>query len=478
MANIKTGPLVEDVRGAIGGVNFSRNKGGAVAYGKVKPTRAKSGSNARSRGILQEITSLWKSLTEAQRGAWLITAQGSLSKNKLGQMIQLTPLQLFTQCNINRSLIGLRPVLLPQLPQSVPMVTQLEPRALRSPLGFLDVLEVRTTAAVVGEYIIYATRPMSAGKFAPRMSEFKYIGHGSFEDTATNFAPEYNNIFGQMVLPNNSVIFTRVVQIIPANGAQVGEGIIFKNFTDKISFIPEYQSILDQAVLLNYDLPSEAQQNMGNQLIIDLKAAGIWNKLDVFYMFATDGSSQFATLNWKAPSQFQATLENSPIFVLNQGFEGDGVSAFINTNLNLTSPNLLYSLNDCSIDYFVFKDLNIGSIILDGYIGEFFNLTSIGNTAFNRINSGLTNMNAIVDMTGLGFKGFYRFAPSTVNLFNNLTSTQRNQLSSFIFDGNRIIFGAAVQPTDAGLSFYSIGSSLFNEHSFYYNIITSYLSNL
>ena len=56
----------------------------------------------------------------------------------------------------------------------------------------------------------------------------------------------------------------------------------------------DYQAILDYATTQGYTLPSDSQKTLQNQLLVDLKAAGIWSKLDTFANFATDGSSDFA----------------------------------------------------------------------------------------------------------------------------------------------------------------------------------------
>jgi hypothetical protein len=114
----------------------------------------------------------------------------------------------------------------------------------------------------------------------------------------------------------------------------------------------EYQAILTRATALGYTLPSAGQQTKQNQLIVDLKAAGVWTRLDVLYMFATDGNNSFATLNWKNPTTNQCTLVNTPTFTTNQGFTGNGVSSNIDTNYNpntFSSPN--YLLNDASLGW-------------------------------------------------------------------------------------------------------------------------------
>jgi hypothetical protein len=114
----------------------------------------------------------------------------------------------------------------------------------------------------------------------------------------------------------------------------------------------DYQAILTKATALGYTLPSAGQQTKQNQLILDLKAAGVWTMLDVLYMFATDGNNSFATLNWKNPNSNQCTLVNTPTFTTNQGFTGNGTSSYINTNYNpstFSSPN--YLLNSASLGW-------------------------------------------------------------------------------------------------------------------------------
>lgn len=112
-----------------------------------------------------------------------------------------------------------------------------------------------------------------------------------------------------------------------------------------------YQAILSQATSLGYTLPSSGQQTKQNDFILDLKASGIWNKLDVLYVFATDGSSDFATLNWKAPGSFQITKTVSPTFASNAGFTGNGSTQFLNTNWIPNTNGVNYLLDNSSIFY-------------------------------------------------------------------------------------------------------------------------------
>ena len=114
-----------------------------------------------------------------------------------------------------------------------------------------------------------------------------------------------------------------------------------------------YQAMLDQAASLGYTAPSAAQQTLQNTLVTDLKTAGVWDKLDVFYVFATDGDSDYATLNWKAPSSHQVTKVSSPTFTANEGFTGNASSAYLDTNYNPTNDATNYALNAASFGFFI-----------------------------------------------------------------------------------------------------------------------------
>ena len=118
-------------------------------------------------------------------------------------------------------------------------------------------------------------------------------------------------------------------------------------------FDADYQAVLDQASSLGYTAPSAAQQTLQNTLVTDLKTAGVWDKLDVFYVFATDGDSDYATLNWKAPSSHQVTKVSSPTFTANEGFTGNASSAYLDTNYNPTNDATNYALNAASFGFFI-----------------------------------------------------------------------------------------------------------------------------
>lgn len=119
-----------------------------------------------------------------------------------------------------------------------------------------------------------------------------------------------------------------------------------------------YAAILSYATAQGYTLPSVGQQVLQNQLLNDLITAGIWDKLDTFAVFATDGSSDFALIDWKRLSQYTAV--NSPTFTTNQGFTGNGTDQTINSNVQMNTQLVNYQQNDAFVCVYLFNVVNSG----------------------------------------------------------------------------------------------------------------------
>jgi len=114
-------------------------------------------------------------------------------------------------------------------------------------------------------------------------------------------------------------------------------------------FDPAYQAVLDFATSEGYTLPSENQQILQNQLVLDLKSNGIWSDLDAFGVLATDGDSDFALIDWVR--LITMTANSSPTFQTNLGYTGNGTSSFIDTLFSV-SDGTNYQLSDASFGAF------------------------------------------------------------------------------------------------------------------------------
>jgi len=104
------------------------------------------------------------------------------------------------------------------------------------------------------------------------------------------------------------------------------------------SYDVDYQAVLDRATALGYTHPSTAKKTIENAAMIAIKAAfGVSSiaSAPIFQglMFKTDGSSDYATLNWVSPSTRQATMVNSPSFTSNLGFNSNGTTSYLTSGL-------------------------------------------------------------------------------------------------------------------------------------------------
>ena len=183
----------------------------------------------------------------------------------------------------------------------------------------------------------------------------------------------------------------------------------------------EYKAVLDYAInILNLsesNLPTISQRLLQNALLLTLKTIGAWTKLDTFANFATNGSNQFALIDWRRLTTYTATATT---FLSNRGFSGNGTSAFINTNF-IPSTNPVgqnYQATDAS--RYVFMDSAISTGPLDG--NDSANQNGIfrsGGTGNNRINQSSGTTTPVFSYTSArGMKVIRRTTSTDLALLN------------------------------------------------------------
>jgi len=244
------------------------------------------------------------------------------------------------------------------------------------------------------------------------------------------------------------------------------------------AFDTDYQAILTQATSLGYTLPSPSIQSAGNSLVVALKAAGLWNKLDVLYMLSTDGDSNFATLNWKSPTTFQASLVNAPIFTGLGGFAFTG-TAHISTNFNPAINGVNYILDDASrLSYITTQCLPAvtPSSALDGITTATVNSSRNASTTTMRIN-GATSLSSVADWQGAGLRVINRISSTDITLTNGSNAFTLANASSSV--GSSIQFAARSGGGyfSGSLGAYGIGASLAASTSAFLGAINNYFAS-
>lgn len=252
------------------------------------------------------------------------------------------------------------------------------------------------------------------------------------------------------------------------------------------AFDPDYQAVLDYATTQGYTLPSAAQQDLQNQLVLDLKSAGIWDKLDLFYLPATNGNIDFARINWKAPSgSFNLTLFNSPTFTENQGFNGNGSTSYVDFNYVPDTDNTNLSLNSASIGFWSLDTISSVTISNMGTRNDPFadRLMHIFNNQIRVNSDSELTVSAVTDS---GFYIYNRVNATTVNRYVNGVLNGSGTLAVSTNLPSYSIYGCATNNAGLGASFYSsnriscwyVASDLTSEASAFYTAINTYLSSI
>jgi hypothetical protein len=237
------------------------------------------------------------------------------------------------------------------------------------------------------------------------------------------------------------------------------------------AFDTDYQAVLNYATTQGYTLPSAGQQTLQNQLVVDLKAGGVWSKLDTFAVFATDGNSDFALIDWKRLSQYTAV--NSPTFTTNEGFTGNGTSSYIDTNFNPSTSGVNYTLNNASRYFFPHAFVSTGRI--DGTTSTAVNSIVRSSLATQRINSGSGNLAVAFDYTAvINPKSIHRTSSTSVDLFNGTTGTTGVQTSASILNSNQFVLRSATSYGAHTASAYAMGASMVSENTAFVNAYDTY----
>jgi hypothetical protein len=256
----------------------------------------------------------------------------------------------------------------------------------------------------------------------------------------------------------------------------------FSFISGGVAFTDEYKAVLNYATSLGYTLPSAPQQILQNQLMIDLKNAGVWNKLDSFRVYATDGSAAYALIDWKR--LVLCTAVNSPTFTTNQGYKGNGTSSYINSNFTPSTDGVNYTLNNASIFAYISGVRTIGQIqAYQGYFwGSGYLLLAAGTnfTGETYINSVTAVPNAT---TGVGFQLVNRIDVNTLNVYyqgvlqntnNAAVSVQLPFLSVWDLAANNNSSGAFFSDVQNAIIGY--GANLNAEQSAFNTAVNNYMN--
>lgn len=256
------------------------------------------------------------------------------------------------------------------------------------------------------------------------------------------------------------------------------------------AFDPDYQGVLDYADSQGYTLPSAAQQLKQNQLVLDLKAAGIWTELDILYVFATDGDSDYAKINWINPGTFTQTQVGTVTFTMSIGFSGNAVNGYFNNGWVPSTHAIKYTQNDaCVFTYIANEVLSSGKIDFGANSGIADPSTQLNSRdASNQHRVRINTSTAVSRGTGVTSQGFYQLQRTASNVskifkdgvqvgvdITSISAGLPNRfIPSFANNNNGTIGGFS----DRQQGIYGAGSSLSGNESAFNTIWDDYFTSL
>jgi hypothetical protein len=253
------------------------------------------------------------------------------------------------------------------------------------------------------------------------------------------------------------------------------------NAGEEPGFIQQYQDVLDYAIAEGYTLPSSSVQELQNQMVIDLKAEGIWGKLKSFAVFCGDGDSDFATIDWI--NLIDMSKIGGLTYTVNQGFTGNGSNARIGTGFVIN--NEFTSLDSMSFGGYEFTNIDTLEVLFSESQGgtsagnRLILITRTSNQLGSRFGTGTYTQSAS-NQNSIGFYHLDRFSATQYSQIKNgdILRTITNTVSGFnngeidLLAWSRSIF------SQRGISLFFAAESLFDERVAFNDIIQDYIDSI
>lgn len=175
--------------------------------------------------------------------------------------------------------------------------------------------------------------------------------------------------------------------------------------------------------------PDAARTTLINNLIVGLKNASLWDKLDVFYMMAAH-DAQAGRLNWKSGS-YTLSAVSSPLFTTDRGYTTDGASSYLDTGYT-PSTGPMFQQNSGSVGIYL-NNINAQSdtSVAMGSIGTVGTAHIIPRTTTDAMRSRLNATATVTVLSSitnrLGFSSIIR--PNSTNIFGYKDGTASSSVA-------------------------------------------------
>lgn len=166
--------------------------------------------------------------------------------------------------------------------------------------------------------------------------------------------------------------------------------------------------------------PTTTRKIMINKLVADLKAAGVFQLLDLFYVLAA-ADSQAARINWKNPGVLTASEVSSPTFTTDRGYAGNGSSSYLDTGWKPNPNGVNYTQNNASMWVWSLSDVSSNNSVIGSIDVPICNIVNRHPTLglLSHLNVANGQYLNVAMANGSGFSGSQRTSSTAVELFKN-----------------------------------------------------------
>jgi len=194
MAKALYGNMITELSGSINDNTMQRGRYGDIVRKKPHAINRNTAAQQGVRLFFGILTKGWAALTQAQRNTWLTATLNFQKVNSLATTITLTGHQLYIA--INRNLQTISAALITTAPPKV-SVPALQTFSVVADASNPDIIMSFTAPILAANKLeIYATRPLSAGKFSSSQ-DYKLIAvKDNTFITGANIIAEYQAIYG------------------------------------------------------------------------------------------------------------------------------------------------------------------------------------------------------------------------------------------------------------------------------------------
>lgn len=208
---IKYSALVSGASGKLNGSVAARNRYGNYFRNKTTPINRDTTPQQRMRAIFGAISKRWSRITESQREAWENLAKDHPYTDIFGDSMTLQASAMFQKVNLNLEKLGLSSLDAPGSKQENGTLAGLEFTFLGAAglITELDLIpELQEAVAEDTTLVVYATRPVSAGKKFLK-NDFRMLGSMEIAAASVNVTedilPLYTAVFGDNVADNQRI---------------------------------------------------------------------------------------------------------------------------------------------------------------------------------------------------------------------------------------------------------------------------------